>query len=1191
MPQLRTGAIAEQCQIYVAYFRSGRNQLRGSQALPEGVKIVTRDMHWRWLTKLLITITVAAVFAPAALAASGSCVARQVISPRQPASDGQPAPNIPVRVCTSAATGTPCSPLAIGGLFTDPALTHPLPNPLSTDDNGMYFFCAAQATYLVQETPLAGTVYSYLVTTPSIATGDAISLQGVSINPAAPVTNDVLQFNGTWWTPTPLSGNSTQIQGTPIDPTTPVPPSVFIANDVVGVPTAQWANLTTGQILAAVQVGELAAPPDTPPYSVSGWSAECDNEQSLSGGYYACSHLLVNTGSQVWLTEFYLCDEYIVTGDPGGIPTGTPPCALPHWAVIDMGMVQAVGAVGYQTRLDGYAFGNILDYNIYLRSDSGCGTDGAGSWGTAVKSGTFSATAPGIQLTNITGEPTARCVKLEALSAYDPRVTPPVVALGGSAIRVWAANQAIPPVPEVKAQAYTPPERGMSKNCGIIGSGDETYPLNQCIADLPNYATLVCDKPMTINSTGVVVNSKIGIVIKTGAGHHALDQSNAYCKINYTGAAADTVIDVNRVRDSLLFKGFAIIANAADKGIWTHQSAGGSGISSANTYEDVSVINNNNRLTFVGYPISAVSDDNCDEMTFRRAAYSTGGTQAGTAFAAYNVNVKGTRFEDIVIVGAKIGWSWGGYSDFVVAKGNGYNIGTLYVGQMPWLITQDDYEAVTMVADEWGAGEGGYRAYRGRYALCSPSAGSGGCPSGNITGTPGYPAWRAAHSLDTSNVKIDFHEGTMVACFGTCDNTIYKGFPDPGAHTFNNFQYNPTSLQGQDVGDISRESWSWTGAGGPNGIGNNWTGWNLIDPNGQGVRGIGMTVAGSGFTPCGSNNLCIGDGQAEFTGVHQQLGRTRPTYTGTAGTTDRTYRIMACSANPCSVGTRTIPGPGLRTFAITAATLSGSNYVTLSWVPSFGAVSYSIIQDVIGGTGKSELMTGVTCSTNPCTVNVTTDASTTNYVVPTYNETGGVKFRGLATALNGVNIPTGQTYQVNAVQISAANLSNGTTGSGAVVLAGSPTFTTQISTPKIAGITDTNVVANLHVANSDALGGATFAAPGAIGGGTPSTGAFTSITVTSTNPVANLTTVPTTYNQSGTQQTATHLVVDSCVLGTSCAVTLTGAAVFTSSTSYTCGCQDATTALNACGVAQASGSAFTITGTGTDTIRYQCSGN
>lgn len=81
------------------------------------------------------------------------------------------------------------------------------------------------------------------------------------------------------------------------------------------------------------------------------------------------------------------------------------------------------------------------------------------------------------------------------------------------------------------------------------------------------------------------------------------------------------------------------------------------------------------------------------------------------------------------------------------------------------------------------------------------------------------------------------------------------------------------------------------------------------------------------------------------------------------------------------------------------------------------------------------------------------------------------------------------------------------------------------------------------------------------------------------------------YNAAGTEQLGTpHAVQDTCTLGTNCAVTLAGNAVFTSATSYTCVCEDET-AIASCKVAQTSGSAFTITGTGTDVIRYMCIGN
>jgi len=82
------------------------------------------------------------------------------------------------------------------------------------------------------------------------------------------------------------------------------------------------------------------------------------------------------------------------------------------------------------------------------------------------------------------------------------------------------------------------------------------------------------------------------------------------------------------------------------------------------------------------------------------------------------------------------------------------------------------------------------------------------------------------------------------------------------------------------------------------------------------------------------------------------------------------------------------------------------------------------------------------------------------------------------------------------------------------------------------------------------------------------------------------------YNSGGTEQLGTpHAIADTCTLGTNCAVTFSGSAAFTSATTYSCSCHDQSTPLNACGVNQTAGNAITITGTGTDVIRYACVGN
>jgi len=61
---------------------------------------------------------------------------------------GRPMPGAAVRVCTSAATGQPCMPLA--QVYSDPVLTQALANPLSADGMGNYSFYAAPGRYMIE---------------------------------------------------------------------------------------------------------------------------------------------------------------------------------------------------------------------------------------------------------------------------------------------------------------------------------------------------------------------------------------------------------------------------------------------------------------------------------------------------------------------------------------------------------------------------------------------------------------------------------------------------------------------------------------------------------------------------------------------------------------------------------------------------------------------------------------------------------------------------------------------------------------------------------------------------------------------------------------------------------------------------------------------------------------------------------
>jgi len=61
---------------------------------------------------------------------------------------GRPMAGATVRICTSSATGQPCSPLA--NIYSDVALTQTLANPLTTDGLGNYSFYAAPGRYEIE---------------------------------------------------------------------------------------------------------------------------------------------------------------------------------------------------------------------------------------------------------------------------------------------------------------------------------------------------------------------------------------------------------------------------------------------------------------------------------------------------------------------------------------------------------------------------------------------------------------------------------------------------------------------------------------------------------------------------------------------------------------------------------------------------------------------------------------------------------------------------------------------------------------------------------------------------------------------------------------------------------------------------------------------------------------------------------
>jgi len=91
-----------------------------------------------------------------------------------------------------------------------------------------------------------------------------------------------------------------------------------------------------------------------------------------------------------------------------------------------------------------------------------------------------------------------------------------------------------------------------------------------------------------------------------------------------------------------------------------------------------------------------------------------------------------------------------------------------------------------------------------------------------------------------------------------------------------------------------------------------------------------------------------------------------------------------------------------------------------------------------------------------------------------------------------INIPTGKNYLINGSQIAASNLSNGTTGSGSVVLASSPTLTTPaLGTPSSGTLTNCTGLPNAGLVNSAVT---VTAGTGMSGGGSVSLGGSVTLT-------------------------------------------------------------------------------------------------
>ena len=142
------------------------------------------------LTKHFLALAVVALLAFGANARAQGSRKDDIVFNAQ----GRPMAGASVRVCTSAATGQPCSPLAL--IYSDPGLTQALANPTSTDGLGNYNFYAAPGRYEIE------------ISGPSITTKQIPNVILPS-DPTAPTFTTVTTTSGISAFSLSLSGNLT----------------------------------------------------------------------------------------------------------------------------------------------------------------------------------------------------------------------------------------------------------------------------------------------------------------------------------------------------------------------------------------------------------------------------------------------------------------------------------------------------------------------------------------------------------------------------------------------------------------------------------------------------------------------------------------------------------------------------------------------------------------------------------------------------------------------------------------------------------------------------------------------------------------------------------------------------------------------------------------------------------------------
>jgi len=219
-----------------------------------------------------------------------------------------------------------------------------------------------------------------------------------------------------------------------------------------------------------------------------------------------------------------------------------------------------------------------------------------------------------------------------------------------------------------------------------------------------------------------------------------------------------------------------------------------------------------------------------------------------------------------------------------------------------------------------------------------------------------------------------------------------------------------------------------------------------------------------------------------------------------------------------------------------AINLSGAN-VTIAGNLTVSGTTTTVNSSTLDVADKNiTVAKGNTTDANADGAGITVEATTSTNKTFQYDNTNTSW-----TSSEHLNIASGKVYKVGGTQIAASNLSNGTTGSGQVVLATTPTLITPVlGTPTSGTLTNCTGLPNGGLLNSSVT---VSAGTGMSGGGSVALGS--SITLTNAGVTSNVAGTGISLNAGTGAVTITNSGVTSAVAGTGVGVSgATGAVTF-----------------------------------------------